>query len=137
MPLFSAICLMGAERARKTMSTPIFSSPLAAADLLHRLLAAKQGHAAARQHAFHRRGLGGVQRVLDAGLGLLHLGLGAAADLDHGDAAGELGQPLLQLLAIVVAIGGLDLPLELLDAGLDVGRLAAAFDDRRVVLVDR
>ena len=78
-----------------------------------------------------------MQGVLDAGLGLLHLGLGAAADRDHRHAAGELGQPLLELLAVVVAVAGFDLPLELLDAGLDVGRLAGAFDDRRVVLVDR
>jgi hypothetical protein len=50
-----------------------------------------------------------VQGVLDAGLLLLHLDLGGRADVDLGDAAGELGQALLELLAVVVAGGGLDL----------------------------
>ena len=95
-----------------------------AAGLLDRRPATQQGHAAARQDAFFRRRAGGVQGVLDAGLGLLHLGLGAAAHRDHRHAAGQLGQPLLELLAVVVAVGRLDLPLELLDAGLDVGLLA-------------
>ena len=100
------------------MSTPIFSSPRArAAGLLDRLAAAQQGHAAAGQNAFLGRRAGGVQGVLDAGLLLLHLGLGAGADRDHRHAAGQLGQPLLELLAVVVAVGVLDLPLELLDAG--------------------
>ena len=39
------------------------------------------------------------------GLALLHLGLGRGADLDLGDAAGQLRQPLLQLLAVVLAVG--------------------------------
>ena len=59
-----------------------------------------------------------------------------AADLDHGDAAGELGQPLLQLLAVVVGGGVLDLLPDLGDARLDVGLLAGAVDDGRVVLGD-
>jgi hypothetical protein len=46
-----------------------------------------------------------MKRVVDAVLALLHLDLGRAADLDHGNAAGELGQPLLQLLAVIVGRG--------------------------------
>jgi ABC-2 type transport system permease protein len=46
-----------------------------------------------------------VQRVLDAVLLLLELDLGGRADLDHRHAAGQLGQPLLQLLAVVVGVG--------------------------------
>ena len=75
--------------------------------------------------------------VLDAGLLLLHLGLGGRTDLDDGDAADELREPLLQLLAVVVRGGLLDLGADLLDAALD--RLAACRApsyDRRVVLVD-
>jgi hypothetical protein len=34
--------------------------------------------------------------VVNPVLALLDLDLGRAADADHGDAAGELGQPLLQ-----------------------------------------
>jgi hypothetical protein len=77
-----------------------------------------------------------VEGVLDAGLLLLHLGLGRSADLDDRDAADELGEALLELLAIVVAGGVLDLARISLDAGLDLVLLAGAVDDRGVVLVD-
>ena len=79
----------------------------------------QQRHAAAGHDAFFDRGLRGVHRVLDARLLLLHLGLGRRADLDDGDAADQLGQPLLQLLAVVVRGGVLDLRAQLLDAALD------------------
>ena len=58
--------------------------------------------------------------VLVAVLLLLELGLGGGADLDDGDAAGELGEALLELLLVVVAVGLLDLALDLLDAAQDV-----------------
>ena len=60
-----------------------------------------------------------LKRVLDAVLLLLQLGLGRGADLDHRHAAGQLGQPLLQLLAVEVGGRGLDLGADLLDAALD------------------
>ena len=67
-------------------------------------------------------------------LPLLELDLGRSPDLDHGDATGELREPLLELLAVVVGGRVLDLGLDLGHAGLDrVGR-ALAVDDRRVVL---
>ena len=62
-----------------------------------------QGDAAARDDALFDRGAGGAQRVLDAVLLLLELGLGRGADLDDGHATGQLGQALLQLLAVEVA----------------------------------
>ena len=77
-----------------------------------------------------------MQRILDAGLLLLHLGLGGRADGDDGDAAGHLGQPLLQLLAVVVGGGLLDLVADLRDAALDIIGLAGSFDEGGVVLVD-
>ena len=98
--------------------------------------ALQQGHAAARHHAFLDRGAGGIERVVDAVLALLHLDLGGAADLDHGNAAGELGQTLLQLLLVVVGGGLLDLRLDLGDARLDVLLLAGAVDDGGVLLLD-
>ena len=101
-----------------------------------RLLGAEQRNAAARHNAFLDRGAGGIERVIDAVLALLHLDLGGTADLDHGNAAGELGQPLLQLLAVIVGGRLLDLRLDLGDAGLDVGLLAGAVDDRGVLLLD-
>jgi hypothetical protein len=59
-----------------------------------------------------------VHGVLDAVLVLLHLDLGRSADADDGDAARELGQPLLQLLAVIIGCGLLDLRADLGDAPL-------------------
>jgi hypothetical protein len=77
-----------------------------------------------------------VHGVVDAVLLLLDLDLGRAADADHRDAARELRETLLQLLLVVVRGGLLDLRLDLADPGLDVGLLAGAVDDRRVLLLD-
>src|SRR5262249_19722133 len=102
----------------------------------YRFLGAQQRHAAAGHDAFLHRGAGRVQRVLDAVLLLLDLDLGRAANLDHGDAARELGEPLLQFFTIIVRRGLLDLRFDLADPGLDVLFLAGALDDRGVLLVD-
>ena len=96
---------------------------------LHGLHAAQQRDAAAGHDALLDGRLGRVHRVLDAGLLLLHLGLGGRADLDDRDPAHQLGQPLLELLAVVVGGRLLDLRAELLHAALDVLRLAGALDD--------
>ena len=101
------------------MSTPTCSSP-SSFRLVERLAAAQQRDAAAGDDAFLDGRLGRVHRVLDARLLLLHLGLGGRADLDDGDAADQLREPLLQLLAVVVGGGLLDLRADLLDAALDV-----------------
>src|SRR5690606_21007454 len=61
---------------------------------------------------------------------------GRSADVDDGHAAGELGKALLELLAVVVGGGLVDLTTDLLHAGLDVGRLAGALDDGGVFLVN-
>src|SRR5688500_7732679 len=98
---------------------------------------ADDGDSAAGEDAFLYRCAAGVEGVLDAGLLLLHGDLGGRADLDLGDAAGELGEALLELFLVVVAGGDVDLVLELLDAALDGLHVAGAFDDRRVVLIDR
>ena len=89
------------------------------------LIARNKRDAAAGQDAFLDRGAGRVHGVVDAVLALLDLDLGRAADTDHRDAAGELGQPLLELLAVVVGGGLLDLRLDLADPRLDVGLLPA------------
>src|SRR5690606_35656038 len=101
-------------------------------ELLDGLLRADQRDTAARYDALFDGRTGRVQRVLDASLLLLHLDFGRSADLDHGDAAGELRNTLLQLLLVVVARRIFDLLTNLLDARLDVGCLALAVDDRGV-----
>ena len=93
--------------------------------------------AAAGDEALLDRRLRRVHRVFDARLLLLHLGFGGRTDLDHRHASDELHQPLLQLLAIVVRGCVLGLRAQLPDAPLDRGGRAAAFDNRRSVLVDR
>ena len=101
--------------------------------LVDRLLATEEGHAAAGHDALFQRRLGGVLGVFHQGLPLLHFGFGRRADVDLGDAAGQLRQPLFQLLAVVIAGGGFDLLADLVGPALD-GRLrAGAADDRRIV----
>ena len=72
--------------------------------------------------------------VLDAVLALLELDLGGRPDLDDRDAAGELGQPLLQLLPVVVGVALLDLGADLVDPALDLVGVTGTLDDRRLVL---
>ena len=114
---------------------PVFSSPSKVVEL-DRVDGVQQRDAAARHDALLEGGAGGLQRVLDAVLLLLHLRLGGSADLDDGDAAGQLGEPLLELLAVEVGVGVLDLGLQLLDPGLDPLGVTGTVDDRRRVLRD-
>src|SRR6185312_4371338 len=57
--------------------------------------------------------------------------LGGRADLDHGDAAGQLAEPLLGLFLVPVALGVLHRRAHLLHARLGGRRIALAFDDGR------
>src|SRR3954451_12519086 len=96
----------------------------------------QQGDAAARHYAFFHGRTGRMHRVINAILAFLDFNFGRAADADHREAAGELGQTLLQLLTVVDRGGFFDLRLDLVDAGFDVGPLAGAADDGGVLLVD-
>jgi hypothetical protein len=99
------------------------------------VLRADERDAAARDDALFDGGAGRVQRVLDAGLLLLHLGFGGGADVDHGHAAGELRLALLELLLVVVRRGLLDGDrISLMRPW--ISSVAGAVDDRGVVLVD-
>ena len=93
---------------------------------LENLAGAKESDPASGNDAFLGGCLGGVHRILDSGLLLLHLGLGGSADLDQSHAADELRETLLELLAIVVGRRLFDLSPDLLDAALDVGLLPGA-----------
>src|SRR5713101_9483090 len=98
--------------------------------------AAGQGYTAARDDALFDGCTGGVHSVLDASFLLFHFGLGCGTHLDHCHATDQLRQPLLQLLAVVVAGGLVDLAANFFYAAFDLGVLALAFDHRGVVLVD-
>ena len=69
-------------------------------------------------------------------LDLLELGLGSSADLDDGNATGELGQALLELLTVEVRGGVLHLTLDLSDTSVDGLLGASAADDDGIVLGD-
>src|SRR5262249_10889233 len=101
---------------------------------LDRVRGSEECDTATRHHALLERGASRLDRVLDAVLLLLHLRLGRSADLDDGDPAGQLRQALLELLAVEVGVGVLDLLLQLLDPGLDRLGVTGAVDDRRRVL---
>src|ERR1700730_10303790 len=105
--------------------------------LAERLGRAQERDPAARQDAFLDRGAGRMDCVVDAIHAVPYLDLGRATDADHRDAAGELREAFLQLLTIVVRGGLLDLGLDLSDACFDVGLLAGAADDGRVIFLDR
>src|SRR5581483_2240920 len=104
--------------------------------LVERRDAARQGHAAARDDAFLDSRAGCVHRVFNTSFLLFHLGLSRGTNLNHGHSANQLRQPLLQLLAVVVAGGLLDLAADFLYAAFDLGVLSLAFDEGGVVLVD-
>ena len=104
-------------------------------------LGAEDGDAAAGEDAFslRPRARQAMQGVLDAGLLLLHSRLRSAAPtLIWATPPASLARRLIELLAVVVAGGVLDLVADHVHAVLDVGRLAGTLlDDDRVVLVDR
>ena len=92
--------------------------------------------AAACYDAFLNGCLGSCESVLDAELLLLHLDLGSSADLDNGYAACQLGKPLLELLAVEVGGGLLDLSADLSYTVLDLGLVAGTVNDDGVFLLN-
>ena len=78
------------------------------------LLRTEVGDATAGDDALFNGRTGGVQGVVDTVLLLLHRSFRRRANLDEGNAARELRETLLKLLAVVVGRGVLDL---LLDGG--------------------
>ena len=126
-----AIHLSGSSSALRHDAGP---GGLVAVEALGQLLdggpAADEGDAASGHDALFDRGAGGREGVLDAVLLLLELDLGGRPDPHHGDAPGQLGQALLELLAVPVGVGVLDLALDLGDPALHVVGGASAVDDR-------
>ncbi len=96
-------CAAAASMARSTSLMPASWSGLSPLIVASSLAGAQQRDAAAGHDAFFHGSAGGVQRVFDAGLLFLHLDFGGGADLDHCNAAGQLGHALLQLFTVVVA----------------------------------
>jgi hypothetical protein len=113
----------GASTARRTIAAPMASSPLEF-EVVESLLGADESDTAAGDDAFFHGRTGRVKGVFDAGFFLFHLGFGCGADVDDGNTTGELGEALLELLAVVIRGGFLDLTADLGDAALDVTAFA-------------
>src|SRR5450631_3686807 len=96
----------------------------------------QERHATTGDDALFDGGLRVANGVLDAVLALLELDLGGGARLDDRNAAGQLGQPLLQLLLVVVGVALLDLGADLVDATGNLVGVSGTFDDGRLVLRD-
>src|SRR5471030_33211 len=99
------------------------------------LQSANQCHATARYHAFFNGCTSSVQGVFNAGFLLFHFNFGTSANLDHRNAARQLGQTLLQFLFVVVRSGVADLLADLSDARVDIGFNASTVDDGGVFFV--
>ena len=125
----------GSWSALRTMRAPVAASSLEL-QRIDGVRRAQQRDPAADDVALGERGADRGERVLDARLALLHLGLGGRADLDDRDAPDEAGEPLLELLAVPVGLGLLDLAADVLGAGVDGGAVAAAAEDGGVLLGD-
>src|SRR5690606_27685091 len=122
------------ERAHQDVGAGALVTFEAVSDLLDGVDGVDQRHAATGDDALFDGRAGGRERVFEAVLLLLELGLGGRADADDRHTAGELGEALLELLASVVAVGVVELGLNALDAVLDDLARALALDDRGLVL---
>jgi hypothetical protein len=100
-------------------------------DAVERLQGAQQRHAAAGQDALLNRGAGRMHGRRRRGPCVP-----SPRPRSHRRRGRELGQPLLQLLAVIIGGRLLDLRLDLRDARLDVLLLAGAVDDGGVLLLD-
>ena len=117
-PELKAICFSGASSATLTMLAPVASSP-DELQIVERRRGLQQGHATTGDDALLDGRLCVADGVLDAVLALLELHLGGSAGLDHRNTAGQLGQALLQLLAVVVGVAVLDLGTDLRNPARD------------------
>ena len=131
-----AIWRAGHVIAFLTMSMPCRWSSFVARQAGQRPNSAQQRAAAAGQDAFLDRGTGRMHRIIDPVLAFSDLDLGGPADPDDSDPTRELSEPLLELFAVIVGGGLLDLPLDLRDPRFNIGLLAGATDDRGVLLLD-
>src|SRR5204862_3460884 len=90
-------------------------------------------NSAARDDSLFNRRARRMHRIFHAGFLLFHFGFGGSADFNDGHTADQLRQPLLQLLAVVVTGGLIDLAANFFYAAFDLVVLAFAFDDGGVV----
>lgn len=98
------------------------------------LVRVKQSYAAAGDNAFLDRGTGCVQSIINAVFLFLYFNFRSAADFDYCHTAGNLGQTFLQLFAVIVRRGFLNLFADLIGTGLDQVLLSVTVDNGGFVL---
>src|SRR2546423_1807788 len=123
------------ERATDDVDTDLLIA-LVQLERLERLLRAHQRYATARNDPLFHSCTRSMQSIFDSCLLFLHLALGRRTDVDHRNTAGELGQPLLELLLVVIGGRLVDRCFDLLDPTLDLLFVALTVDEGRVLLVD-
>src|SRR5262249_30011523 len=96
-----------------------------------------QRYATPRHDAFFNGGTRRIQCIIDPIFLFLHLYFRRAANFDDGNAARELGETFLQLLAVVVGSSVLNLLLDLSNPAFDIFLLAGAVDNGGVILGNR
>ncbi len=106
-------------------------------EFLEHLSCSHQRYAAAGNNTFFHGCASSMHGIFDARFLLFHFSFSGRPHFDDCNTADELRETFLQFLAIIVGRGLVDLCANRLHASFDVGLLAAAFDDGRVVLVDR
>src|ERR1039457_4679418 len=134
-PALMTIWRRGSSRARRTMLPPIFSSPSsfsASIAGMQRTRATPPPGTIPSSTAARVACMASSTRALVSFISVS----GSGSHLDHRHATDQLRQPLLQFLAVVVAGGLVDLSANLFYAALHITRLAFAFDNRGVVIVD-
>ena len=95
-----------------------------------------QRAATAGHNAFFNSGSGGIQGIFDPQFAVLELGFRRSSDLDHGHTAGEFGDALVELLAVVLGIGVLQFPADGRHALSDGITAVFAGDDGGFFLAD-
>ncbi len=105
--------------ARRTMAIPVVSSSFPPFTPSRREEATDVGDASTGYDAFGDGCAGCAECVVDTVFLFFHLNFGGRADMEYGNSAGKLGETFLELFAVVVALGLLNLCLDLGNALCD------------------
>jgi len=99
MNALSSLCRSGSSSARARTLAPTLRSPSSSSSSSD-ARGPRQDDSAVGHDARLHDGPGRVQRIVDPVLALLDLHLAGRTHLDDGDAAGELGEPFLEVLLL-------------------------------------
>ena len=105
-------------------------------ELLQHADTSQQCDTAAGNDPFFNGGSCGGERIVDQILAFLHLSFSVSTDADLSHTTGQLGETLLQLLAIVFAVGLGDFLADHRSSAFDLGLLATTLNHRGVLGID-